>query len=273
MGHAKKKYALAVIVPVANDIRILDCLESLREAKEDNIEVILVLSNVKNNLIKKIIKYKTKLNIQIIKDSSYNIGKLRNIGIKKSKANIFYFVDVDCKIYPEALQRAIKNGQKNLVTIGKVHFVGKSWISSLDARLREARYDSSKKFAYCPNLVVKKELFERVGFFDESYNYGSDGEFSYRILHEGIIPEYDSSMKLEHDGTKAFFSIFRTWIKYGQGRYKRLKKASFQERLKGLFSPNLFDYREKFSYNLICGLCLIGRWIGWLKESIRGESA
>lgn len=265
------KKDLSIIIPVGNDWRIITCLESIQKQKSNlSIEVIIVDSFCSKDLINAIKSFKANFDIILVKKYSKKIGLLRNTGLKNISSNIIYFIDSDCILEKDAIKQAYKSGIQNLVTRGYIKFQGnKSRISKLDSVLRQQRYDSDKHFAYCPNLVLQKRLFEKIGLYKENYYYGSDGEFAKRIKDSNIDSEYNSFLKLIHLAPIPDSRIIKTWIRYGEGRYKRMRNSSFKEKLKALYQPNLFDFSKSFAYNLVFFSCLCCRWYGWIKAYLK----
>jgi len=267
------KKDISIIIPVGNDILIEKCLDSVSESNHgDNLEVIVIRDHCDKDISKLIEFYKSKLPLIIFDANSDKIGALRNIGIMAAKSDILYFIDSDCILYNEAVKQALKSGSNNPVTRGFIKFTGgASRISKLDAVLRQQRYDLNPNIAYCPNLVVRREVFDRVGLFNEEYDYGSDGEFAKRLTENKIPCSYNQDMKVIHQEPIDGLKIIKTWVKYGEGRGRRFRESSIKEKIQGLFTPNLFDYKKGISYNSIVFACLACRWLGWSKVYLKSK--
>ncbi len=99
-----------------------------------------------------------------------------------------------------------------------------------------------------PNMVIKKEVFDRVGFFDERLGPGRSGmsedvEFAQRMLSSGKRIGYEPNAAVYHevDWDRLNEEFFRRWHEQ-QGRSRLLyKKSSVLSIL-----PNL--HRAGFSY-------------------------
>lgn len=265
-----EKYDLSIVIPVGNDSKVMRTLDSITNSHHDcKPEIILVDNNCDPELRQAFHSYNATFPIKVVEEPSKHIGRLRNKAMEKSEAGVFYFVDSDCVLSPDAIQKAHDYSQEHSVVRGRIEFIGKSRLSTLDAKLRKARYDADATFAYCPNLVVRRKIFDTCGCFNEEFRYGSDGEFARRIRNEKVPVHYAPDMEVTHDGSISNRRVMATWVRYGEGRYRRLKEASLKERVRGLFAPNLFDAGESLSYNIVVTLCLTSRWYGWTKESIK----
>jgi len=262
---------LSIIIPVGNDLRVGDCLDSIqREIKNHNLEVLVVEDQCGSEVHDVISSYTEKIPLNILSPTrSKHIGRLRNTAIKRSNSPIYYFIDSDCILLPGAIEEAIKSGEHHPVTRGYIEFKGDSKIAQIDAMIRQSRYDSDRSIAYCPNLVVQKNVFDTIGMFKEDYEYGSDGEFAKRLREQGISLSYNPNMRVIHNGPASSRRVIRTWIKYGEGRKRRFRDSSVREKIKALITPNLFDIKKGPAYNLLFLGCLAARWYGWSKVYIQ----
>ena len=104
---------ISIIIPFDTVKRYLkDCLDSLREQNIDDCEIILVLNGAGEN-VDDLLKEYDDLNI-IIKsfDSSINVSKARNEGLKIAEGQYVYFIDSDDYIYRDGLSKLIDVAQK-----------------------------------------------------------------------------------------------------------------------------------------------------------------
>jgi glycosyltransferase involved in cell wall biosynthesis len=179
---------ISVIVPVYNEEKniglLLKRLLNLNFPK-DKFEIIVVDNNSKDRT-SEIVKEFQVTYLCEKKQSSY---AARNKGIKKAKGNILAFIDGDC--IPD------KDWLKNVIT----HFINEdvdiiagniilSINYSISLKLIDIyqliamgeRQKNSEKEGRCAggNLIAKKEIFEKIGYFDERLISGGDGEWTKR---------------------------------------------------------------------------------------------
>lgn len=264
---------ISIIIPVGNDPRIAQCLQSIEEQSSvENLEVIVVNNNCDQRVEGIIDQYVNRIPLILVYSSSNNIGLLRNLAIKKASSDTFYFVDSDCILTNGAVLKAMESIVMNDVVRGHIKFKGNSKIAQLDALLRQQRYASDLHFAYCPNLVIKRSVFEFIGLFDENFKYGSDGEFAKRLKDNGIYCSYNPEMVIIHQSPESNSELIKRWIQYGEGRYKRFKNSSLKEKIKGLYTSNLFDKKKGVSYNLVVLSCLACRWYGLVKGAFKNAT-
>ena len=260
---------ISIIIPVGNDPRVGQCFQSIeQQSSVEGLEVIIINNNCDQRVEKIIDQYVDRIPLVSIYSSSNKLGLLRNLAIEKASSDICYFVDSDCTLREDAVSKARESGMMNDVTRGYIEFQGTSMIAQLDALLRQQRYASDLHFAYCPNLVVRRNVFESVGLFNENYRYGSDGEFAKQLRERGIHCSYNPEMSMIHRSPELDSEIIKRWVQYGEGRRRRFKDSTLPEKINGLFTPILFDLSKSVGYNVVVGLCLASRWYGWIKSSL-----
>lgn len=271
--NKRTEHELSVIIPFCCN-SVNNTLSSLSkcEAKE-KCEIIVVSDGLNGTDLNFLEKYHSKLDLKVVvSDKCGKIGHLRNLGIRRASTNYFYFIDSDCWLEMDAIAKVIATKKKARVLKGRNVFIGRNWISRLDAQLRDERYESNPNFAYCPNLMVQANVFEQLGNFNSQCTYGSDGEFAKRISESEIEVIYEREIVLYHDCTNSFGGVFRKWMKMGEARYYRYQNEYVENKLVTYF-PDLFNHKRGFIYNGIALLCDIGRAIGMLKAWSTGSDS
>jgi GT2 family glycosyltransferase len=169
-------------------------------------------------VVKKLMK-KSKIPIKYFLNKSNNsIPAARNRGIKESSGDWIAFFDDD--------QIADKNWLKELYLFASernIHIVGgpralflsKEELSRMSPICRItlgetldkniSRYDGRKARLFSPlasigtgNLIVKKDIFDIVGNFDESLIYGEDSDFFRKARAAGIEIWYTPKALMHH---------------------------------------------------------------------------
>ena len=156
---------------------------------------------------------------------SRKIGALRNVGIKNSSGSLICFLDDDCTPAPDFLSNLSKITPDIQIARGAIIFKGSDIFSTVDAKLRTLRYSRDNNVAYTPNLVVRKSFLLQKGLFDEDFRYGSDGEFSDRVVGGNGYVKYVSNLVIEHSCSSGLIPFVKKYFRYGEGRSMRWKKA------------------------------------------------
>ena len=150
-------------------------------------------------------------------DARVTIPEQRNVGVSAAIGDVDVFTDCGCVPRPQWLPRLlapILDGRDE-VTCGRTGSRGRSVYDGVPGRVRVARRagPTPEHVDECPtiNMALRREVFERVGGFDESFEYGSDIDFSWRLAEVGTRIRYVPDAVVEHDwGDRAASSAERS---------------------------------------------------------------
>ena len=200
---------ISIIIPFDTVKRYLkDCLDSLREQNIDDCEIILVLNGAGEN-VDDLLKEYDDLNI-IIKsfDSSINVSKARNEGLKIAEGQYVYFIDSDDYIYRDGLSKLIDVAQKtnaDFINGERINtgFIKERFAEEIDKLAEKKKYpllkgklsddefsskllvgDKTDDFEILSALhcLIKRDKIDDL-LFDESIVYQSDYEFMVDVLN------------------------------------------------------------------------------------------
>jgi len=204
---------LSIIIPTLNEEKYLPILlKEIKKQNFDNCEIIVTDADSED----KTVEIAKTFGCQIVKGGLPAKG--RNEGAKIAKGDIFLFLDADNIYLPENfLERLTSEFKKrnlgvaffpilpNGKWIDKIIYGGCNLFVKLTQRF----------FAFATNaLLVKKEIFEKIGGFDEEIKIGEDHVFARRaskVSKFGFIetkPVLTSTRRFERDGR------FITYLKY-----------------------------------------------------------
>jgi glycosyltransferase involved in cell wall biosynthesis len=224
---------ISVIIPAYNEERLLPgCLDSIMNLDYDKelIEIIVV-DNGSTDRTREIAE---SYGAKVIRDDSKNVSGLRNLGVRESSGDIIAFVDADCVVSKDWLQKAaVYFDDLNIAAWGSpptipkdATWVQKTWyiVRQKDAKIHDVDWLESM------NLFVRKEKFNSIGGFNESLVTCEDVDFSYRLKAHGSIIS-NNRIEVIHFGEAATIRQFmRKEIWRGHGNLRGILNHGLKKR-------------------------------------------
>lgn len=184
---------ISVIIPAFNEEKFLPrCLESLKNQKFKDFEIIVV----DNNSTNKTAEIAKKFNVILVSEKNQGVAYARNKGAEIAKGEILVFTDADT-IFPEDWLLKIKEAfekDKELVAFGGCFYFYSGPISVkiaskflLPIFLYVDKFLSNGWNLFGCNMAIKKEAFLKVGGFDVNLKINEDAEISYRLRKIGKV--------------------------------------------------------------------------------------
>ncbi len=228
----KQSINYTVIVSSYNKGNIIcDTLECLVKQNIDKsiYEIIIVNDGSTDNTEENVIDFiKKNQSHQIILITKENGGSAsaRNIGIKKAKGEILFFTDDDCLPNPDWMSKIINGFEKYKDVDGVVGWyknISKYHNVYCNALLCQEFFDfedfynfethtnisNNLAFRNTANVAYKKEVFAKIGLFDENFKINVDWEFRERFFLHKL-----NSLYLPIITKHKFFFNFRSFIRY-----------------------------------------------------------
>ena len=232
-----------IIVTLNREKELLRCLKSINQQTYQNYEVIILDNNSKDNTIKSINKnfsfvkiYKAKKNL----GTSYP----RNAGVKFSNGDLIWFLDSDVylkdsSVLNEYVYKYFDNSiadviggegvldkNQNIIGTKKLKLYKNGMIKGF---IDKSDYISSTKIIATCNLLIKKDLFIKVGGFDHFYFfYLEDIDLTYRLSNLTNKIFYVPKCKVVHYFSKS--NRFRNFFLANRNRiYFLLKNHSIKK--------------------------------------------
>jgi glycosyltransferase involved in cell wall biosynthesis len=190
---------VSVIIPAKNEeLHIANCLDCIKKQYLRPVDVILVDNGSEDNTVK--IAQKFIDNILIRPD--INVGALRNIGVQFAKGNILAFIDADCVPSQSWLLKATEILQSQdigavggpILPADKHSWVEQVWYKNIQKKQGKVNYLGSA------NLIIKKDVFDKVCGFNERLRSGEDRDLSWKIQSINYSTVYDESIQVTHYG-------------------------------------------------------------------------
>jgi GT2 family glycosyltransferase len=237
----------SIVIAVRNEVKYIEkCLDSVFNQDFRGIYEVLVVDGMSNDgtseLLKKLQK---KYDFKLFKNSKINAAAGRNIGIKNSKGKLIVFVDGDAIPQTNWLSQINNVFKKNNNVIGvggpelipedssnKGRNIGLVMTSSL---ARGGRLNPSTQHTFMKderyvehiptcNLCLKREVFNKVGMFDEKFVKGQDLELNYRITKAGYKLLYSPRISVIHYRKTHLKDFMKQIYKWAKAKVAIIKK-------------------------------------------------
>ncbi|AKB24197.1 glycosyl transferase, family 2 [Methanosarcina sp. MTP4] len=226
---------ISVIIPVYNDFSGLkDTLKSLIAQKypSNQFEIIVAdngssdsTCDVAREFMEKCPET-VKLVVENTIQSSY---AARNKGIQIAKGSLIAFVDADMTVERDWLSRINASMHKNLADYLGCNVEIYSESESICALYNKMagfpveEYVDKRHFAPTCCLVVRRNVFDEVGFFDPKLISSGDYEFGNRVYSSGRKLYYDPSIIMKHPARTSFRQLIKKSFRVGRGFYQLSK--------------------------------------------------
>lgn len=165
----------------------------------------------------KVVNFVSKTN------KSITIPEQRNVGVRNARSDIVVFIDAGCepvKQWLGVLVAPIIRGEES-ITAGSTYSTGKPTFHDRVANLNKGvKYI---KQAPTINLAIHKKVFDKVGYFDEALDYGSDLDFTWRVNTAGVRILNLPDASLLHDWGSVKQELKRGY-RYGRAKTRLYRK-------------------------------------------------
>ncbi len=235
---------ITVIMPVRNEERFIgEVLNELlkQDYPKDRYEII-VADGESTDRTHEIVKEIARSNSQVILLS--NPGLLpssgRNLGFKNGKGDFFLVIDGHCKIRNRQLLANLVDcfqksnvqclGRPQPFIIPEEQTMQRAIALARSSRLghsTDSFIHSNKEGFVSPVSVgcaYKREVFEAIGFVDETFGACEDVEFNYRVEKAGFKTFFSPRIAVYYYPRKDLKGLFRQLVRYGEGRMQFMFK-------------------------------------------------
>jgi len=208
---------ISIVIPTYNSANTIeDCLDAIiKEIKKsrENVEVIIVDDESKDDTIKLAGKY----HVKIIKQRHEGPAKARNKGWRVSKGEIVIFLDSDCKVGKNWLKNILNEFKDEKVGGASVKYKTwneNSWVARFvgyETEQRHNKISKSTNFLASYSTAYRRNILEKNKGFDTSFGSasGEDNELSYRIKKMGYKLIFLKNTFVWHRHSESLIKYFR----------------------------------------------------------------
>tara|TARA_R110001592_G_scaffold348479_1_gene642643 strand:+ start:825 stop:1559 length:735 start_codon:yes stop_codon:yes gene_type:complete len=174
-------YSISVIIPAYNSEKlIVHAIKSI-EAQTLPVDEIICVDDASTDRTAKIVK-ESFPNVKLIRlESNSGPSFARNIGIKAASGNVIAFLDAD-DVWPED---KIEYFSQKLRHHQEVGIIGGMVLRFEGNQKPDLNLESYFNF-YMSSFLIKKSVFQKIGYFDEAMRLSEDQDWFFRVREAGM---------------------------------------------------------------------------------------
>ncbi len=209
---------LTILIPVKDDIRIVDCINSI----DEDVEVLVVMNDPSSEIVDIV----NKLDVNSITLPEANLSKAYNAGIDAATYNKILLMDSDCVFEKGTIRKLYDGAKTTKLSKGRVVFTYDSFESKIVSKVRSFT-TSDYCNAFSPPLIIDRSLKSELGyFFNPALIWEEDLDFNYRVAVNKIKIHWNKSAKIYHPPLR-FKNDLRAAYNYGVGHGIGIKNEIF----------------------------------------------
>ena len=235
---------ISVIVPVRNEAghlrRTLDGLTAQRFPAHDA-EILVVDGDSEDGTAAIVREYQRRHgNIALFANPRRLSSAARNIAVRAARGDLLVLVDGHCDIQnPDYLRNVAEAfDRSDADTLGRPQPLTAGALTPFQAAVSAARmswlghnpdsaiFDARPRFVPADNVAVayRREVFERVGLFDESFDACEDVDFNTRVRHAGLTCYFTPAISVDYQPRRSLTAVAVQMTRYGRGRARLARK-------------------------------------------------
>ena len=244
---------ISVIIPTFNaGERIAECLRSVldQDYPADRVEILVVDGGSQDLTHRVVSEFKREYaSIHWLDNPGRIVSTAMNIGIRRARGDVIVRVDAHCILEPDYLRQCVRyleiTGADNVG--GLMRPMGKGYVGrAIALTMSSPLAVGDAKFRYATQMqevdtvymgVFSRDVFERVGVYNESLVRNQDYELNYRIRAHGghiyLVPPLRSYYVTRPTLRAFWFQYFD----YGFWKVQMLRRHPRSVRWRQLVSP------------------------------------
>jgi len=247
---------VSIIMPIRNEAAyIVGCLNSVlsQDYPVDRMEILIAdgMSNDNTRLIIRKISEGIQVPVIIIDNPSRIVATGMNLAIRRAKGDIIVRVDGHTSIEPDYVRRCVETIKRTQADNagGLMNAVGSNLFgravalgTSTPFGIGGARFHYSDKEEWVDTVYMgawPRDVFQRVGMFDEEMIRNQDDEFNYRLRKAGGRIFLSPKIKSTYNVRSTLPALWRQYFQYGFWKVRVLQKLPGQMSARQFAPPTL----------------------------------
>jgi succinoglycan biosynthesis protein ExoA len=179
-------------------------------------------------------------NLRLLSNPKRWSSSARNLAIRTAQGEILVIIDGHCEVDDPAYlwQLAYAFERSSADCIGRPQPLDVSNATVFQRAVAMARssrlghhpdswiYSDVEQYVPPESVAVayRREVFDRIGLFDESFDACEDVELNHRVARAGMTCFFTPRLQVRYVPRNNLSGLFRQMVRYGRGRYRLLRK-------------------------------------------------
>jgi glycosyltransferase involved in cell wall biosynthesis len=165
---------------------------------------------------------------RVVNEPRPNRSRARNAGAAAASADVFAFIDADCRATPQWLPALLACRGSAPLVAGKVDIETRPSPNAIERFECRWRFNQEagvrQGWAATANLLVERHAFEAIGGFDPAYGYGEDVDFCLRAGRAGYGLAFCPEARAHHGAERELYPLLRRAFFHGYGATQLLRR-------------------------------------------------
>lgn len=235
---------VSVIVPVRNEEPFLEAtLRALERQRypAESFEVLVVDGQSHDGTVAVVRRLQHEFaNLRLLYNPKRLSSSARNIGVRHARGEFVVVVDGHCELRNRDYLRDLVDvfDRRQVECVGRpqpLDVTGASWLQTAIALARGSRlghnpgshiYSDEGGYVAPQSVAVayRKDVFARVGHFDEAFDACEDVEFNHRLARAGMRCYLAPELTVRYHPRGSLAGLCYQMLRYGRGRARLLVK-------------------------------------------------
>lgn len=224
---------VSVVIPVKDDAdRLARCLDALEAQTFGRRVEILVVDNGSSDHVEEAVAGRAA--VRLLREARPSSYAARNRGVAEATGEVLAFTDSDCLPAPDWLERGYASvvGDGDVFVAGRVGVFARDDAAPTAVELYELvhgfpqrRYVERSSFGVTANLLVRRDVFRRVGEFSADLISSGDLEWGQRARDAGVRGVYADDVCVAHPARAELRDIAHKYrrIQEGERQLRQLR--------------------------------------------------